>query len=287
VSVQLFLDYNYWSGYFRGHGGDPVHDLVAERSTVRVVAGEGASRPEPLAVEEPLELRVSGEPLTITMRTPGHDLDLAAGFLVSEGAVRSPADIVSMRHLADAPESNVLDVSLSVPAPRARAFGTTSACGMCGAISITDVERRSPYSVSSSALWVPSSVIASLPFTLRASQEVFELTGGLHAAGLFTSSGELVCIREDVGRHNAVDKVVGWALREGMLPLSDFVLVVSGRASFELVQKAWLAGIPMLAAVSAPSSLAVDLANRAGMTLIGFLRGDSMNVYSSSHRVIS
>ncbi len=264
-----------------------MHELVAERSTVRVVAGEGAPRPEPLAIEEPLELRVGGEPLTITMRTPGHDLDLAAGFLVSEGAVTSPADIVSMQHLADLPESNVLDVSLSVPAPSARAFGTTSACGMCGAMSITDVERTSPYDVSEAPLSVDASVIAGLSLTLRASQEIFQLTGGLHAAGLFNPAGELVCIREDVGRHNAVDKVIGSALRKGLLPLSDFMLMVSGRASFELVQKAWLAGIPLLAAVSAPSSLAVDLAGRAGMTLIGFLRGDSMNVYTSPHRVIS
>lgn len=248
-------------------------------------------RPDVLAVEEPLELRVAGNPLTITMRTPGADMDLAAGFLVAEGSVHTAADIATMRYCQSGRENgpnnfNVLDLDLRVPAPPPRAFLTSSACGVCGSASIEGVESRSWYDVAADHLRIDLEVLRALPSQLRAAQSVFDKTGGLHAAGLFGPAGELLCLREDVGRHNAVDKVVGWALREGLLPLSGRVLLVSGRASFELVQKAWMAGIPMLAAVSAPSSLAVDLAAKAGITLIGFLRGDSMNVYTAPERVV-
>jgi FdhD protein len=246
------------------------------------------TRTETLVVEEPLELRVDGVPLTVTMRTPGDDMDLAAGFLVAEGAVRAASDIVTMRYCGGRGDDglqtyNQLDLSLAVPAPAPRAFATTSACGVCGTDRIEAVRQSSPYVPSGAPL--SRAVLASLPDRLRNAQTDFRRTGGLHAAGLFALSGELLCSREDVGRHNAVDKVVGWGLRSGLLPLSDTVLLVSGRASFELVQKAWLAGIPYLAAISAPSSLAVELAEEAGMTLVGFLREGRMNVYTEPKRV--
>jgi FdhD protein len=180
---------------------------------------------------------------------------------------------------------NVLELHLAVPAPAPRAFATTSACGVCGTESVEGVRRRSPYDVGLDPVVLDGDLLRALPQRLREGQAVFAQTGGLHAAGLFDAAGELLCLREDVGRHNAVDKVVGWALREDLLPLTGHVLVVSGRASFELVQKAWLAGIPVLAAVSAPSSLAVELAEAAGMTLAGFVRDDAMNVYTGAHRV--
>ncbi len=243
-------------------------------------------------MEEPLELRVGGETLTVTMRTPGDDMDLAAGFLVAEGAVTQHGQITSMRFCAGTgPDGvntfNVLDLVLTVPGPAPRAFATTSSCGTCGTASLELVRSRAITGLHAEGTTVSPALLATLPDALRASQAVFERTGGLHAAGLFDSGGALLCLREDVGRHNAVDKVVGWALREDRLPLTGTILLVSGRVSFELVQKAWLAGIPVLAAVSAPTSLAVDLAAEAGMTLIGFLRGDTMNVYTGSHRVTS
>jgi FdhD protein len=233
--------------------------------------------------------------MAITMRTPGDDMDLAVGFLVSEGVVSGASDVRAMRFCADANAEdgntyNILDVDLA-PGVRApdpsleRSFYTTSSCGLCGKASLEAVRTQTRFSVSEDPLTVPVNVICRLPERLRAAQRVFDRTGGLHAAALFTPAGELLVLREDVGRHNAVDKVVGWGLRNGRLPLSSTVLLVSGRASFELTQKAWMAGIPMLAAVSAPSSLAVDLAVEAGMTLIGFLRGDTMNVYAGDERV--
>ena len=242
-------------------------------------------------VEEPLEIRVGGEPVTVTMRTPGDDMDLAAGFLVSEGVVSKTDQLRAMRYCAGADATgqntyNVLDVDLTVPGPRPRAMFTTSSCGLCGTASLEAVRQTASFDVAHDPLVVTPALIATLPVRLRNQQQVFDTTGGLHAAGLFSSTGDVLCLREDVGRHNAVDKVVGWALREGNLPLAGTVLMVSGRASFELVQKAWMAGIPCLAAVSAPSSLAVDLANEAGITLIGFLRGTSMNVYSGAQRVV-
>ena len=240
---------------------------------------------------------MDGAALTMTMRTPGDDLELAAGFLVSEAVIRSPADIAEIKlcdgtacgHADHDGTGNIADVTLVpgvIVTPGARRnFLTTSACGICGKTSIEDICVL-PYAppAADTARFTPE-MLAALPDRLRDAQRVFSRTGGLHAAGLFTADGELIAVREDVGRHNAVDKVVGWALLSGRLPLAGCVLLVSGRASFELVQKAVLAGIPLLAAVSAPSSLAVDLAEQAGLTLVGFLRGASMNVYTGAHRL--
>lgn len=249
-----------------------------------------------LAGEEPLELRIAERSLAVTMRTPGADFDLAAGFLVSEGVISEQRELVAMRYCSGVDERgvnqfNVLDLTLAsdVAAPDAsvaRAFFTSSSCGLCGKASIDAVRTRSNFEVRDDSLRLAPSFLASLPQRLRDAQKVFQQTGGLHAAALFEgSSGELLVLREDVGRHNAVDKVVGWALREGRLPLKGTVLMVSGRASFELVQKALMAGVPALCAVSAPSSLAMDLAEESGMTLVGFLRDPSMVVYAGSERV--
>lgn len=267
-----------------------------------------AHREDVVAVEEPLQIRLSAlasgpvaaapRDLTVTMRTPGHDFDLVAGFLVGEGVVRGPADIAMMRYCAgtnDAGEQtfNVVDVTLGlgIPLPGAeieRQVLTTSACGICGTTSIDQVRKALPPDLAGRPSWCVSvAVLLTLPDTLRTAQGLFAKTGGVHAAGVFTAAGEALCVREDVGRHNAVDKVVGWALREGRLPLRETVLQVSGRASFELVQKAALAGIPVLAAVGAPSSLAAELADELGVTLIGFSRGRSLNVYTHPGRVES
>ncbi|GIF24997.1 FdhD protein [Actinoplanes tereljensis] len=255
----------------------------------------GAPRrgPDELAAEEPLEIRVRKRPLAVTMRTPGQDIDLAMGFLLTEGIIGSAGDVVTAQLCAgtDTPNTyNVVDVVLGADVPPpvtdpTRNFYTTSSCGVCGKASIDAVRTRSRFDVSTDLGTVPARTLAALPDRLRAAQRTFDRTGGLHAAGLFTADGELLVLREDVGRHNAVDKVIGWALREGRLPLTGHVLLVSGRASFELTQKAWMAGIPLLAAVSAPSTLAAELADKAGMTLVGFLRGSTMNVYASPQRV--
>ncbi|MFC3503434.1 formate dehydrogenase accessory sulfurtransferase FdhD [Micromonospora krabiensis] len=258
-------------------------------------------RPDTLAVEEPLEIRVGAagpgrrRPLAVTMRTPGDDLDLAVGFLLTEGLIRSTDDVRTAQLCAGAETPNtynVVDVVLAPGAPEptidpARNFYTTSSCGVCGKASIDAVRTRSLFPVADDPLTVPAEVLVELPERLRAGQRGFDRTGGLHAAGLFTADGELVLLREDVGRHNAVDKVIGWAVRERRLPLAGHLLMVSGRASFELTQKAWMAGVPLLAAVSAPSSLAVDLAEEAGMTLVGFLRGRTMNVYAGPQRLVT
>ncbi len=266
---------------------------TARRRVLRVCVPDGPqeeatadARADLLAVEEPLEIRVGGQPLAVTMRTPGHDIDLAAGFLATEGVIASPADLSEIR-MCDA---NVADVTLApgvrLPMERLqRNFITTSACGVCGKDSIDAIRVQGRYDVSADRVRVAPGVLAALPGRLREAQRVFASTGGLHAAGIFTAAGTLLALREDVGRHNAVDKVTGWALREGRLPLTGCVLLVSGRASFELTQKAMMAGLPVLAAVSAPSSLAADLAGEAGMTLVGFLRGASMNVYTGAHRL--
>jgi FdhD protein len=269
--------------------------VTARRPILRIRDGQYSSRPDTLAAEEPLEIRVGGRPLTVTMRTPGHDFDLAAGFLVSEGVVSATDQVAGIRYCAGATADgsntyNIVDVVLAdgVPAPDVsleRNFYTTSACGLCGKASLEAVRTSARWTVADDPLRLTPEELASLPDRLRAAQRVFDTTGGLHAAGLFDAAGELICLREDVGRHNAVDKVVGHALREGLLPLRGMILMVSGRASFELVQKALMAGIPMLAAVSAPSSLAVDLAAENGLTLVGFLRGTSMNVYSGTERL--
>ena len=268
--------------------------ITARTRVTRItVGGATARRDDLLAVEEPLEIRVGGTPLAVTMRTPGHDVDLAVGFLVSEGAIARGDQVAAAIHCAGpdgANTYNVLDLTLApgVPVPDAsiqRSTYTTSSCGVCGKASIDAVRTRSAYPIDDDVRIDPAWLTA-LPDRLRAGQEVFEKTGGLHAAALFDArTGELLVLREDVGRHNAVDKVVGWAAREGLLPLRGMVLQVSGRASFELTQKASMAGIPVLAAVSAPSSLAVEHAKEAGLTLVGFLRGDSMVVYAGTERI--
>ncbi len=254
-------------------------------------------RPDALAVEEPLEIRVGGQPLSVTMRTPGHDVELATGFLLSEGVVRDGSGIAAAIHCggpgAGGEENtyNVLDVALAPgvapPTPEmARSVYMTSSCGVCGKASIDAVRTESAHPVGSDPLEIDASMLATFPDALRARQAAFEKTGGLHAAALFDgATGELLVVREDVGRHNAVDKVVGWAAMDGRIPLAGHVLMVSGRVAFELAQKAVMAGIPMIAAVSAPSSLAVELAAETGLTLVGFLRGSHMNVYAGEHRV--
>jgi FdhD protein len=268
--------------------------MTDRRRVVRVDDGRVVTRPDTLAVEEPLEIRIDGRSMAVTMRTPGDDIDLAIGFLITEGLISTGEDVVTARFCAGSEDGvntfNVLDLVLAdgvpAPAPSAeRTFYTTSSCGVCGKASIDAIRTRSRWPVAADPLRLDPDVLISLPDRLRSAQKVFERTGGLHAAGLFTSTGELLCLREDVGRHNAVDKVVGWAAREGRLPLTGTVLQVSGRASFELIQKAVMAGIPMLAAVSAPSSLAAELAAESGMTLVGFLRGSSYNVYTGAERL--
>jgi FdhD protein len=273
---------------------------VTDRRTVVRIEGAGTPtrRLDSLAAEEPLEIRVGRagterKPLAVTMRTPGDDLDLALGFLLTEGVIRTAEDVVTAQLCAGAETPNtynVVDVALApdVPAPvtdPSRNFYTTSSCGVCGKASIDSVRTRSHFDPGADEVEVSAATLSALPDTLRVAQRVFDRTGGLHAAGLFTADGQAVVVREDVGRHNAVDKVAGWALRAGRLPLAGLVLLVSGRASFELTQKAWMAGIPVLAAVSAPSTLAVDLAAEAGITLVGFLRGSTMNVYAGAHRI--
>ena len=269
-------------------------------TTIDVAASSATTRPDTLTVEEPLELRVGGSPLTVTMRTPGHDIELVHGFLLSEGLIRTADDVALARYCEGAVVSgetgfdentyNVVDVTLSpgVAPPAAsatRSFLTSSSCGVCGKASIEQLRAQSAYDVRSDPTEFAAKVVAELPDALRTQQRSFDKTGGLHAAGLFTADGELLVAREDIGRHNAVDKVVGWSLLNGRLPGVGCVLVVSGRASFELTQKAIMAGIPCLAAVSAPSSLAVECADDAGMTLLGFVRDSRLNVYAGGHRI--
>ncbi|WP_425865153.1 formate dehydrogenase accessory sulfurtransferase FdhD [Arthrobacter sp. TWP1-1] len=254
-------------------------------------------REEALAVEEPLEIRLGHESFSVTMRTPGDDFDLVAGFLLSEGIIFEPEQLISLRFCAGEDENgrqtfNVVEAQLrpDVAMPLAAAqrhVTTSSACGICGTASIDAVQKSAHFDMAAPVdePLIGAAVLAVLPDTLREQQKLFEKTGGVHAAGLFAPDGELLILREDVGRHNAVDKVLGSAFREKQLPLSGAVLQVSGRASFELVQKAAMAGVPMLAAVSAPSSLAVELANTAGVTLVGFSRGNTMNVYTHLGRV--
>ncbi|OZM77178.1 formate dehydrogenase accessory sulfurtransferase FdhD [Pseudonocardia sp. MH-G8] len=269
---------------------------VTVRRPVLTLSATGARRrSDTLAGEEPLELRVNGTSLAVTMRTPGHDVEFAHGFLLGEGVIGAATEVHSARFCDSAGEDgrrtyNVLDVALAagVPPPEpgvARSVYTTSSCGLCGKASLDAVRLQTRFPPAADPVTVTPAVLSTLPDTLRAAQKVFAATGGLHAAGLFTADGELLVAREDVGRHNAVDKVLGRALLERRVPASGCLLMVSGRASFELVQKAVLAGVPVLAAVSAPSSLAVELAADAGVTLVGFLRGESMNVYTGQHRI--
>ncbi|QDQ14608.1 formate dehydrogenase accessory sulfurtransferase FdhD [Streptomyces spectabilis] len=271
--------------------------VTERRRVLRIRDGAVSERPDTLVAEEPMEIRLNGRPLAITMRTPGDDFALAAGFLVSEGVLGAAEELRNIVYCAGATQDgsntyNVVDVSTApgVVLPDItleRNVYTTSSCGLCGKASLDAVRTtaRWPVDDGPGPLRLTPELLAELPERLRASQRVFDRTGGLHAAALFSEDGELLDIREDVGRHNAVDKLVGRALQSGRLPLARTVLLVSGRASFELAQKAVMAGIPVLAAVSAPSSLAVDLAAETGLTLVGFLRGASMNVYAGEHRI--
>ena len=248
---------------------------------VRVVRLPGGEVDDRVAVEEPLEIRINGRAVAVTMRTPGHDEELALGFCLSEGlrpvAARLPDDLAANAVEVDAPGFD--------PGRLARSFYTSSSCGVCGKGALEAVAVEAPRVASE--LRLPADLVGSLPARLRDAQAGFEATGGLHATGLFSAAGELLCVREDVGRHNALDKVVGWAFREGRLPLSESVLCVSGRLSFELVQKAAVAGCPLLVAVGAPSSLAIELAAGRGVTLCGFVRDGRINVYSEPWRVSS
>src|SRR5918997_3371997 len=269
------------------------------RVMVRVVEdGRTRVRPDALATEEPMEIRViSGgvrQTVAVTMRTPGADFELAAGFLYGEGIVSSPEDIRRISYCVDADidaeqQYNIVNVELRGGRsydlkPLERHFYTTSACGVCGKASLEQLELRGCSVIPPGPEVVPETIYA-LPEKLREAQGLFDATGGLHAAALFDAKGELVALREDVGRHAATDKLVGWALLEGRLPLSEHVVMVSGRSSFEILQKCLAAGVPIVCAISAPSSLAVDVARRFDMTLIGFLRGKRFNVYSGSERV--
>jgi FdhD protein len=243
---------------------------------VRVPAGDAG---DVVAVEEPLEIRIGGSPVAVTMRTPGHDEELALGFALSEGLrpadARLPDDLAANTVELDAPGFD--------PTRLQRSFYTSCSCGVCGKGALEAVAVEAPR--IESELRVPVSMLLALPERLRDTQAAFDATGGLHATGLFDDSGSLLCLREDVGRHNAMDKVVGWAFREGRLPLTTSVMCVSGRLSFELVQKAALAGCPLLVAVGAPSSLAVELAQDRAITLCGFVRDGRMNVYTEPWRV--
>lgn len=248
----------------------------------RVLGGESLSSAQDLlAVEEPLQIRVNGVDLSITMRTPGHDGELAAGFLFAEGVLKTRSDLKSVEC-----EENVVSITLAdgIDAGAARNFYTTSSCGVCGKASIESLYAAGCERLPRGMMSIAPEIIHRFPETLRATQSVFERTGGLHGAALFDISGKLEMVREDVGRHNAVDKLIGAAFLEGRLPLADRILMLSGRASFELVQKAVMAGIPMVAAVGAPSSLAVQTAMRFGMTLLGFVREARFNVYSGVSR---
>ena len=239
----------------------------------------GAVEADRVAVEEPLEIRVNGEPVAVTMRTPGHDEELALGFCLSEGiepvSARPPADLAANTVEVDAPGFD--------PASLKRSFFTSSSCGVCGKGALEAIAVEAP--PVESAWTAPRELVAALPERLRADQGAFAATGGLHATGLFDRKGALLCLREDVGRHNAMDKVIGWAFSGGLLPLSEFILCVSGRLSFELVQKAAVAGCPLLVAVGAPSSLAVELAADRGITLCGFVRNGRVNVYTDAWRL--
>jgi FdhD protein len=241
----------------------------------------GATERDRVAVEEPLEIRIGGRPVAVTMRTPGHDEELALGFCISEGLrpsdARLPDDLAANTVEVDAPGFD--------PARLQRSFYTSSSCGVCGKGALEAVAVEAPR--VESELRLPLALVASLPDRLREAQAAFAATGGLHATGIFSAAGEPLCVREDVGRHNAMDKVVGWAFRQGLVPFAGHVLCVSGRLSFELVQKAAVARCPVLVAVGAPSSLAIELATDRGVTLCGFVRDGAANVYTESWRITS
>lgn len=269
--------------------------VTARRRASHLTADTETTRAETLAVEEPMEIRINGTAISVTMRTPGSDVELAQGFLLTEGVIGRRGDIATVQYCRGAGDDgvnsyNVLDVTLArdVPTPSVdvtRNFYTTSSCGICGKGSIEAIQLITRHSPGDDPTVVSSETLSAMPEKLRNAQRIFATTGGLHGAALFDADGTMLVVREDIGRHNAVDKVIGWALENGRIPLTGSVLLVSGRASFELTQKAVMAGIPILAAVSAPSSLAVDLAAQAGLTLVAFLRGQSMNVYTRPDRV--
>ncbi len=274
---------------------EPVRKTVTPTRALAWRDGKVIERPERMATEEPMEIRAGGpgqEPasVAVTMRTPGHDFELAAGFMVGEGLIHTRDEVTSVRYCDLPPDQtqlyNIVTVSLTRPfdpGGAERRFYTTSSCGICGKASLDQVEVHCSAIPAGEPL--PASVVVSLPDTLQQAQRIFEQTGGLHAAGLFDRSGKVIAVREDVGRHNVVDKLVGRALLAGELPLSDKVLMLSGRVSFELVQKAAVAGLPVICAVSAPSSLAVEAADRLGLAVVGFVRGRGFNVYCHPERV--
>src|ERR1700733_3679940 len=260
---------------------------------------DGLSRrvQDSLAGEEPLEIRVNGESFAVTMRTPGHDAELATGLLFTEGVIQTPGQVLSIQESKPSPEvtaeqaQNTLDIQLSPSAAFApstrRNFHINSSCGVCGKSSIDEVRSKLLRAPAQSATFqLPADTLLHLPEKLSAAQGIFDRTGGLHAAGLFSRSGQLVVAREDIGRHNAVDKIIGWALTQHKIPLADHALLVRGRWGFEIAQKALLAGVPLVASVSAPSSLAVQLARELNLTLVGFLRGKRFVVYSGDSRLV-
>lgn len=271
---------------------DTVVDAVTPVTISRITDDGARLRDDIVACEEPLEIRLGGASLAVVMRTPGHDDELALGFLVTERVIGSIHDVASVRHCSEVPdpdsEDNVIrvvlrpEVSVDLESLR-RNFYASSSCGICGKASIANAMATAPPLVDASRFEVAA--LFRWIGELERSQPVFARTGGLHAAGLFAPNGRLLVVREDVGRHNAVDKVIGWALREGRLPLAGHALLLSGRCSYEIVQKALLAGIPLIAAVSAPTSLAVCFAAAAGLTLVGFLRDRGLNVYSGYGRL--
>jgi len=276
----------------RDAAGEASEAGVARVRVTRFGDSGDEHRDDAVAREEPLEIRLGGASLAVVMRTPGHDHELAVGFLVTERVISRPEQIVSVRHVSEARDPDAADnqvrvlldagVAVDLEALR-RNFYASSSCGICGKASIENALASGPPLVDDSR-FAPD-FFRALVGRLEQSQAVFDRTGGLHAAGLFAPDGRLLVAREDVGRHNAVDKVVGWALRSGRVPLAGHALVVSGRVSYEVVQKAWTAGVPVVAAVSAPTSLAIEFADAAGLTLVGFLRGRGFNVYCGRERI--
>jgi len=272
---------------------DVAKDEVREHRATTWRGGKTSERIEKMAVEEPLEIRLAGRRFTLTMRTPGHDEELAAGFLFAEGFINDASELGEIRRVRGrkgAPEPNAIDIILNVPAEGLRVrlkrnFVMSSSCGVCGKTSIDSIRRRVTPPVDVARV-TPATLLA-LPEKLRAGQRVFATTGGLHGAAIFSLDGTMLAIREDVGRHNAVDKVIGYALTNAMVPLSRHIMMVSARLSFEIVQKAAASGVPILTAVSAPSSLAVELAEEIGTTLVGFLRDGSFNIYTRLDRIAS
>ena len=274
-------------------------DALRSFDIIRIRGSARSSATDRAATEEPLEIRLHRRPFAVIMRTPGADRELAAGFLLSERVIRSADDLGTIEYCTgrlegqdgqERPAQNIVDVTLTDGGRLERVFAdrrqvtTTSSCGLCGRLTIESL--ATDVAPIASPLTIAAAALAALPHRLRGSQAVFEETGGLHAAGLFTADGQLVDVAEDVGRHNALDKVVGRMLMRDALPLSQHLLCVSGRTSYEIVQKAIVAGIPIVAAVSAPSSLAIDLARAFGVTLVGFVRGDTYNIYAHAYRIL-